>query len=86
MAKVEGYPPTHAEFEEDTLKLIAETTRGDYAKADDFESVKSIYEDLSQGVVQQRKEIEISVVLVAFAGVLLMASAALSLTWHGHLA
>jgi Ca-activated chloride channel family protein len=85
-AKVEGYPPTHAEFEEDTLKLIAEITQGNYAKADDFESVKSIYQDLSQGVVQQRKEIEISVALVALAGALLVAGAALSLTWHGHLA
>jgi len=85
-AKVEGYPPTHAEFEEETLQLIAEITRGKYASAGDLESVKDIYDDLTQGVVQERKEIEISALLAALAGALLIAGAFLSLSWHGHLA
>lgn len=86
VAKVEGYPPTHAEFEEETLEMIADITRAKYFRASDLDDIKSIYDDLARNSVQERKELEISVLLVALGGALLVLGGALSLAWHGHLA
>lgn len=85
-ARVEGYPPTHVEFEEETLELIADITRAKYFRANNLADIKSIYDGLSQGSIQERKEIEISAVLAALGGMLLILGGSLSLTWHGHLA
>jgi len=84
-ARAEGFPPTHAEFEEETLELIAEITRAKYFRAGNLSDIKSIYDDLSRGSMRERKEIEVSAVLVAIGALLLMLAGALSLTWHGHL-
>jgi Ca-activated chloride channel family protein len=81
-AIVEGYPPTHAEFEEETLKAIADITRGKYSHASNLANFKSIYSDLAEGTVRQRKEIEVTAAFVAVGGILLLGGAALSLIWH----
>jgi Ca-activated chloride channel homolog len=86
IARIEGYPPTHAEFEGETLELIADITRAKYFQAGDLAAIQSIYDGLSQSSIRERKEMEISVVLVALGGLLLILGAALSLAWHGHLA
>jgi len=84
-ARAEGFPPTHAEFEEETLEMIAEVTRAKYFRAGNLADIRSIYDDLSRGSMRERKEVEVSAVLVAIGGLLLMLGGALSLTWHGHL-
>ncbi|RPI44254.1 MAG: VWA domain-containing protein [Betaproteobacteria bacterium] len=84
IAQVEGSSPIHAEFEEETLKLIADITRAEYFHASSPEKLKSVYEALSDGTIREPKEIEVSAVLVALAGVLLVVGAALSLKWHSH--
>jgi len=86
IARVEGYPATHAEFEGETLELIAEITQAKYFQASSLADIKSIYDDLSQDSVREPKEIEISAVLAALGGVMLMLGATLSLIWHGQLA
>jgi Ca-activated chloride channel family protein len=82
VARVEGYPATHAEFEEETLELIADITQGKYFRASSLADIKSIYDDLSRDSVRERKEIEISAVSVALGGILLVLGATLSLIWH----
>jgi Ca-activated chloride channel family protein len=82
VARVEGYPATHAEFEAETLELIADITQAKYFQASSLADITSIYDDLSRNSVRERKEIEIGAVSVAFGGVLLVLGAALSLIWH----
>jgi len=81
-AIVEGYPPTHAEFEEETLQMIADITRGKYAHANNLANFKSIYRELAEETVKQRKEIEITALFVAAGAMLLLAGTVLSLVWH----
>ena len=80
-AIVEGWPAIHAEFEEDTLKEIADITRGEYFLARNAEKVARIYEQLGRRVVLERREREVSVLFAAIGMVLSMTSAALSLLW-----
>lgn len=86
IAKIDGYPPTHAEFEGETLASIADITRAKYFQADDRAAAASIYDALSRSTLRERTEIEVTVVLVALAGLLLVVGSGLSLAWHGHLA
>ncbi|MCC6532400.1 MAG: VWA domain-containing protein [Burkholderiales bacterium] len=83
-AHVEGHAPVHAEFEEETLELIAAITRAKYSRASDRGNLKAIYEDLSRGSIRERKEFEVSAVLAGLAGALLILGATLSRAWHGH--
>ena len=80
-AIVEGWPPIHAEFEEDTLKEIADITRGEYFLARSAEKVTRIYEKLGRRVILERHELEVSVLFTAIGMVLTVASGALSLLW-----
>ena len=80
-AHVEGMPPLHADFEEDTLQKIADLTGGDYFHTRTAEKVKSVYEKLATRVVLEKKESEITALLGAIGAVLSLAAAALSLLW-----
>ena len=80
-AYVEGMPPLHADFEEETLRQIADVTGGDYFHARTAEKVRKIYEKLSTRVVLERKESEITALFGAIGAVLSLAAAALSLAW-----
>jgi Ca-activated chloride channel family protein len=79
VANVEGWPTIHAEFDEETLKAIADITRGEYFLARTADKLTRIYEMLGRRVVLERKEYEITAVLTAIGVVLSLAAAGLSL-------
>jgi Ca-activated chloride channel family protein len=80
-AHVEGMPPVHAEFEEDTLRNIAEVTGGDYFSASSADKVKRVYEKLATRVVFENRENEMSALFAALGAALWLGAAALSLAW-----
>jgi len=81
VANVEGWPPIHADFDEDILKEIADVTAGEYFLARTGEKVRKIYEKLVPRVVFEKKEMEITAVVTAIGVLLTLASAGLSLAW-----
>src|SRR5689334_7804808 len=80
-ATVEGWPSIHAEFDDESLKQIADITGGEYYLARDGGKVARIYEKLGRRVVLQKSEREITSVFTAIAMMLIVVSGALSLLW-----
>lgn len=83
VANVEGWPPIHAEFSEETLEKIADITGGEYFLARTADKVARIYEKLGRRLVLERQELEITVLFTALGIILSLASAGLSLSWAG---
>jgi Ca-activated chloride channel family protein len=83
VAHVEGWPPIHADFDEETLQAVADITRGEYFLARRAEKVSSIYEQLGRSVIFETREHEITALLTALGVVLTLASTGLSLAWSG---
>lgn len=81
VAYIDGWPPIHADFEEDLLKEIADITDAEYFYARSADKLGSIYEKLSKRVVFERQEIEITAAFAAIGMLLAIASAGLSLMW-----
>jgi Ca-activated chloride channel family protein len=81
VANIEGWPPIHAEFSEQTLQEVADITRGEYFLARNAEKVSRIYEKLGRRIVLERTEHEITVFVAALGMLLSIAAAGLSLVW-----
>jgi Ca-activated chloride channel family protein len=79
VANVEGWPPIHAEFDEDLLKEIASVTHGEYFLARTADKVSRIYEKLGRRIVRAKTEYEITAVLTILGVLLMLGAAALSL-------
>ena len=71
----------YVRLDEETLQAIADVTRGVYFHAGTAEDLKKVYRDLNARLVLERQDVEITFLFVAAAGVLLLASAVLSLLW-----
>jgi Ca-activated chloride channel homolog len=81
VANVEGWPALHAEFDEELLKQIADTTHGEYFLARTASRLNTIYDKLGRRVIVERKEHEVTALLTAIGIALTVASGALSLLW-----
>lgn len=68
-------------LDEETLKDIAQTTRGEYFHAGTAENLKQVYQSLSARLTVEKKETEISGLLALVAALLVLLSAGLSLLW-----
>ncbi|HXH03558.1 MAG TPA: VWA domain-containing protein [Candidatus Competibacteraceae bacterium] len=68
-------------LDEDTLKAIALTTRGEYSHAATAQELKQIYQTLTTRLTLQQEEMEISAFFAAAGTILALAAAALSLLW-----
>jgi Ca-activated chloride channel homolog len=68
-------------LDEETLKTIAATTRGEYYHAGTAVDLMKVYQTLNTQVVMERKETEITALFSAAALVLALVSALLSLLW-----
>jgi len=74
-----------AQLDEDSLKKIADMTRGRYFHAASADELKAVYNVLSKQIITETKEMEITSFFAAAAAVLLLISAGLSLAWFNRL-
>lgn len=72
-------------LDEDTLKHIADMTRGEYFYAGTAVDLKKIYQSLNARIAFESRRTEISGLFAAGAAVLVTIAAALSLWWHGRI-
>ena len=70
-----------AQLDEDTLKKIADMTRGKYFHATSAEDLRAVYDVLSRQLVVELREMEITSFFAALAAALMLAAAGLSLAW-----
>ena len=75
----------HVRLDEDTLKTIADVTRGEYFYAGNAADLKKIYETLNAKLVLEKKKTEITALFAAAATLLAVASALLSLLWFNRI-
>ena len=68
-------------LDEETLKAIADTTRGEYFHAGTAADLRKVYEVLNARLVLEKKDTEVTFLFAAAAAVLLVAALALSLSW-----
>lgn len=71
----------YTRFDEETLKAIAEVTRGAYFAAASTAELRKVYEELNTRFTLERKETEVGALFAGIAAVLALAAAALSLLW-----
>jgi Ca-activated chloride channel family protein len=69
-------------LDEEGLKAIAETTRGEYYHAGTATDLLKVYQLLNARVVTERKETEITALFAAGALVLALAAGLLSVLWY----
>jgi Ca-activated chloride channel family protein len=72
-------------YDEEALKAIAETTRGEYFHAASAAELQKIYQGLNAQLVLEKKETEVSALVIAAATILLLGSALLSLLWFNRM-
>ncbi|MCD6040664.1 MAG: von Willebrand factor type, partial [Burkholderiales bacterium] len=68
-------------LDEETLKTIADVTRGEYFYAGNAVDLKKVYQALNAKLVLERKKTEVTALFAALAAFLAVVSAALSLAW-----
>lgn len=69
-------------LDEDTLKAVAQITRGEYFHAGTAADLRKVYEGLNAKLVLEKQETEITALFAAAAAVLAVSAALLSLLWH----
>lgn len=74
-----------AQLDEDSLKKIADMTRGRYFRAASAEDLKAVYGVLSKQLVMETEEMEISSFFAAGAALFMLAAAGLSLAWFSRI-
>lgn len=75
----------HARLDEDTLKAIADLTRGEYFRAGSAMDLKKIYQGLNARLMLEKQHTEITALFSAAAGCLALLSALLSLFWFNRI-
>ncbi|MBI1280657.1 MAG: VWA domain-containing protein [Anaerolineaceae bacterium] len=69
-------------IDEDTLKLIANTTGGTYYSAESGGELQSVFENLPTNLITKHEVAEISVLFAALGASFAVAAMGLSLMWH----
>jgi Ca-activated chloride channel homolog len=75
----------YVRLDEETLRAIADITRGEYFHAGSAADLKKVYETLNAKLVLERKDTEITFIFAAVAAMLLMVAALLSLLWSNRM-
>ena len=75
----------YVRLDEETLKAVADITRGEYFHAGTAADLRKVYQDLTARLVLEKKDTEITSLLTAAAAVLLLASSMLSLLWFNRI-
>ena len=74
-----------AQLDEESLKKIADITKGKYYKASSSEDLKAVYDLLTKQLVVEVKEMEISSFFAAAAAIFMIIAASLSVAWFGRI-
>lgn len=74
-----------AQLDEESLKKIADITKGRYYKAASSQDLKAVYDLLTKQLVVEVKEMEISSFFAAAAALFMMLAASLSVAWFGRI-
>ena len=72
-------------LDEETLKAIANMTRGEYFYAGTATDLKKVYQSLNAKLVLEKKDMEISALFSAAAAIIALGSALLSLLWFNRI-
>ena len=80
MAGFEGMS-IYMRFDEETLRGIADITKGEFFAASSADDLKRVYDKLSADYVLERKQTEISAIVTSVAAVLLLLAGVLSVLW-----
>ena len=75
----------YVRLDEETLKAVADITRGEYFYAGTSGDLKKVYEGLTTKLTMEKKDTEVSFLFAAGAAVLLLAAGALSLLWFSRI-
>ncbi|HZN23723.1 MAG TPA: VWA domain-containing protein [Burkholderiales bacterium] len=84
MANFEGWS-VYMRFDEETLRAIADVTRGEYFSASSASELKKVYETLNAKFTMEKKQTEITALVTAAAALLSLAAGTLSLLWFNRL-
>ena len=72
-------------LDEESLKTIANLTRGEYFYAGTATDLQKIYEELNTHLFFEKKETEITALFAAAAAALALVSALLSMLWFNRI-
>jgi len=75
----------YVRLDEETLKSVADITRGQYFHAGSSEDLQSVYRGLNNKLVLERQRTELTSLLSVAGGVLATLAAFLSLLWYGRI-
>ena len=75
----------HVRLDEETLKTIADVTRGEYFYAGNAVDLKKVYQTLNAKLVLETKKTEVTALFAAAAALIVVLSALLSLLWFNRL-
>jgi Ca-activated chloride channel family protein len=75
----------HVRLDEETLRSIADLTRGEYFYAGNAVELKRIYETMRSRMVLETKKTEITALFAAAAAALVILAAGLSLAWFNRI-
>ena len=75
----------HVRLDEETLKTVADLTRGEYFYAGNAVDLKKIYETLRTKFVMETKKTEVTALFSAVAALFALVSGALSMLWFNRI-
>ena len=75
----------HVRLDEETLRAIADLTRGEYFYAGNAPDLKNIYQSMNSRLVMETKKTEVGAFFSAGAALLVLLAAALSLAWFNRI-
>jgi len=84
MASFEGWS-VYMRFDEETLRTIADVTRGEYFSASSAVELKKVYETLNSKFMLEKKETEVTALVTAAAALFALGAGLLSLLWFNRL-
>jgi Ca-activated chloride channel family protein len=76
----------YVRLDEETLRAIADITRGEYFHAGTAADLRKVYETLNARLVLEKKDTEITFLFAALAALLLVVASLLSVVWSNRLA
>ena len=73
------------QFDEETLKTVADLTAGKYYHAASGTDLSEVYRELTTELIQEREQTEVSFVFAALAALLIIGAGGLSVLWSNRL-